>query len=364
MKKFTKLKEKSFFLGVLLFIALSLISMFTKGQCTDSVASYSNGTTKVEAIIYDSSGSGIMRILYKSVVSSSGKDWSHIGIYVPVCIGSSNWTAGTWTKSGSTYSFTAKKSDYSLGTDASHPSSPYVIKSNNAFSTGTTTQWYVELDTMLQTSCGPMYIKPGSTFETDSIIIPSGSCGPVPVELISFNAVNHGKFNLLTWTTATEIQNKGFEVQRSTDTKNWTTLGMVKTKAEGGNSMSLLSYAYKDEKPPVGTAYYRLHQIDYDGKSEYSWPISVKEKGWYTGPFTVEMYPSPANGGSIIVRLNSPTMEEKNQIQICSADGKKVFSGDFTGTSIEVDVSKLISGIYIVSVSSGGFTETKKLMVQ
>ena len=91
---------------------------------------------------------------------------------------------------------------------------------------------------------------------------------PVPVELTKFAAYADGDKVILNWSTATEIDNYGFDIERSIDYKEWQKIGFV----EGhGNSNSPKQYSFTDKNPFGGGKFqYRLKQIDTDGKFEYS----------------------------------------------------------------------------------------------
>ena len=98
------------------------------------------------------------------------------------------------------------------------------------------------------------------------------SLTPLPVELIAFNATKSGKTNLLTWKTASEKNNSHFDVEQSIDGENnWTTIGSVKGK---GTSALANNYNFTDETP-LSISYYRLKQMDFDGKAVYSKVVSV-----------------------------------------------------------------------------------------
>jgi hypothetical protein len=105
------------------------------------------------------------------------------------------------------------------------------------------------------------------------ILITLGSTDkPLPVELISFTATCNGSKNTLTWKTASETNNKGFEVEKSSDAQEWEPIGFV----EGhGNSNTLLTYSFDDLNPYFPTTYYRLIQIDNDGNTKNSNIISA-----------------------------------------------------------------------------------------
>ena len=89
----------------------------------------------------------------------------------------------------------------------------------------------------------------------------------LPVTLTQFTATNQGNYNVLNWQTATESNSNGFKIQRSADGTNFTDIGFV---LAAGNSTVTKDYTFKDEKPLTGRNYYRLKQIDNDGKFAYS----------------------------------------------------------------------------------------------
>ncbi|MFN8164583.1 MAG: hypothetical protein U0X76_00020 [Bacteroidia bacterium] len=98
---------------------------------------------------------------------------------------------------------------------------------------------------------------------------------PLPVELISFSGKNnHGK-NDLSWTTASEINNDHFDVERSRDAINFETIGRV---IGNGNSTTIIDYAFTDEQPLPGKNYYRLNQFDYDGSTTFTSTIVLNNE--------------------------------------------------------------------------------------
>jgi hypothetical protein len=111
---------------------------------------------------------------------------------------------------------------------------------------------------------------------------------PLPVTLTSFTAVPQGKAVAVDWTTATELNNAGFEVQRSTNGLNFTTLAKI---TGAGNSQTANVYHYLDATPLATLAYYRLQQIDLDGKSVYSPVVAVQ--GTSRALATLSVYPNP-----------------------------------------------------------------------
>ena len=100
----------------------------------------------------------------------------------------------------------------------------------------------------------------------------------IPVELVSFGAYAEGSDGaVLTWQTASEQNNAGFEVQhRATDGGRWRTLGFVDSKASGGTTSETNTYRYTAEDLAVGTHWFRLKQEDLDGTSTLTDPVTVR----------------------------------------------------------------------------------------
>ncbi len=112
----------------------------------------------------------------------------------------------------------------------------------------------------------------------------------LPIELLAFRGKQLGAIIQLHWETATERNNSYVEVQRSRDGKRFEALGRV---LGAGNSVTLQRYAFTDEQPLAGVNYYRLRQVDFDGKEEYHRVIAVLfREGKSEG--TVQVFPTLA----------------------------------------------------------------------
>ncbi len=131
-------------------------------------------------------------------------------------------------------------------------------------------------------------------------------CAPAPDN----TAVN------LTWATATETNNKQFEVQRSIDATDWQSIGTI---AGAGNSSKELHYSYTDDNPVWGTAYYRIKQTDFDGNYTYS-DVQIAN---ITGS-VAEIYPNPTSGNLTLTYYASNT--EVINISVMDIAGKVVMS--------------------------------------
>ena len=102
------------------------------------------------------------------------------------------------------------------------------------------------------------------------------SSTPLPITLLNFTVTKQGDNAQLNWATSSEENNKGFEIQRSTDQSTWTVLNFI---AGAGNSQTEKDYQYLDQNLPAGTYYYRLRQVDYDGNSSFSKIVPVTFDG-------------------------------------------------------------------------------------
>jgi hypothetical protein len=121
----------------------------------------------------------------------------------------------------------------------------------------------------------------------------------VPVELLYFRGKSETDRVRLSWATATEINSAYFNVERSTDLKDFTTIGKI---TSAGDSRQRIEYSFLDEAPLPGINYYRLKQVDKDGSSDLSKIIAVSP-GTEASHFVV--YPNPSDGQSIKLQFNN-----------------------------------------------------------
>ena len=168
------------------------------------------------------------------------------------------------------------------------------------------------------------------------------SCTPLPIELVSFQAQIQNRTVLLTWETATETNNQGFDIERSLDAVNWQKIGW---QDGAGNSTTKQLYRYTDEEPLAGTSYYRLRQIDFDGSSSYSEIESIR----FHDDNTIEIYPNPAKEVLYISKFNE---NKSKQIIIYDQTGRPVLTT--TQTSNKIDIADLVPQIYVISIIAEG----------
>jgi len=168
----------------------------------------------------------------------------------------------------------------------------------------------------------------------NNIIAFSANCPSVlPVELISFGAVKSGRNALLSWETASEINNDYFVVERSVDGKEFQAIGTVDGK---GTTQEHQSYSLVDKQPWAGINYYRLRQVDYDGKTTYSEVHSLDFR-----KDEISVHPNPANE---IISISNP--HERVQLIVRDLSGKIIVSREIEHGIETMDVSALSSGMY------------------
>ncbi|MEO8471263.1 MAG: T9SS type A sorting domain-containing protein [Chryseolinea sp.] len=160
---------------------------------------------------------------------------------------------------------------------------------------------------------------------------------PLPVELGAFWATDDDGLLSLNWITYTELNNKKFKLQRSADGFDFTQIGEI---PGAGNSSTKLTYKYIDEAPLSGLSYYRLVQVDFDGKETYSPVISVHRKG---ASLTFQVYPNPASDEWI-------HFNQKANIVVVNSLDQLIMTAQEVD---KLDASKLNPGVYIIKNQKG-----------
>ena len=184
----------------------------------------------------------------------------------------------------------------------------------------------------------------------------------LPVKLISFSGRLNGTKVDLNWVTASELNTKHFEVERSADGRNFTKLATVLAK---GNSNTANSYDLVDPVPMKGVNYYRLKIIDFDGKFEYSQIVIIRiENGTQ---LVTKVTPNPFTGKiDVYLTLTHNTMVDFRFIDI---NGRMVFSKSVKGLKgfnwfTINDLDKLPSAPYMLHIKTDDATIVEKLIKQ
>lgn len=170
---------------------------------------------------------------------------------------------------------------------------------------------------------------------------------PLPVTWISFTGRQQSEAILLSWQTATEANNAGFEIERSIDGKTFERIGFV----DGNNDSQVLkSYQFTDHHP-FSINYYRLKQIDRTAdKSDYSRIISVKG-----AKASFSVYPNPAQS-----QLYVKNIRDNTEVVILDIRGKLRLTKTVSTATTPIDIASLPSGIFLVTIGQ----ETQKLIIE
>ena len=197
------------------------------------------------------------------------------------------------------------------------------------------------------TSASPISTSSTSVLNVDFGIVN----GIVPVKLIDFNAARSNDIVLINWVTASEIDNKYFLVEKSSDGLSFQQLAIVNTN---GNRNIQASYQVKDLNPFPDKNYYRLKQVDIDGRFTYSNVVSVHMDGISLANY-LTVSPNPVVSNNITLNLSATEMTGNSKVYIYDVTGSIVkqytwFLNKGINKRFITDINTLASGVYIVSV--------------
>ena len=192
----------------------------------------------------------------------------------------------------------------------------------------------------------------GSQAFGDSKNANADGCATLPVELISFKAIKNNNSVDLTWSTASEINNDYFLVQKSDDNVNFETIESVDGN---GNSNVIINYFAIDNNPYSGVNYYRLLQVDYDGTQDYSNTIAVN----FIGENEIIVYPNPTTG---IINIEGAS---NFQLMVYTPSAELLINTKIDNSDLyNLDLSNLSKGVYIIHLTSNCKTEVKRVIVR
>lgn len=166
----------------------------------------------------------------------------------------------------------------------------------------------------------------------------------LPVTWNAFDVKKQTGYNAISWSTLSEQQTKFFLVQHSSDGKEYENIGTVPA---AGNSNALRSYAFRHVQPKEGTHYYRIEQVDFDGKSSFSKVVVLQGQQKAGKGLVVH---SMIQNGQLVLQLPAA-----GEVQIYTAEGRKMYSGWNAAGESRINVSRFQRGNYIVV--SGGITD-------
>lgn len=200
---------------------------------------------------------------------------------------------------------------------------------------------------------------------TQSVLVPAATVfgpwavalseSPLPIQLLSFTATPvDNKRVLCKWTTASEVNNDYFNIQRSKNGTDFENIGVVDG---AGNSTVMLNYDFADEHPFSGISYYRLKQTDFNGAFSFSKivPVTIRKEGGLT------VYPAFTSGE--VYFMSQETIFSAS-VKIIDAQGKLIFDNQISieGNSGKIDLSAYSSGLYFIHFSLNNSTEVFKVV--
>ncbi|RYZ20780.1 MAG: T9SS type A sorting domain-containing protein [Chitinophagaceae bacterium] len=179
----------------------------------------------------------------------------------------------------------------------------------------------------------------------------TGPANVLPVSLLSFNGIRRGNRNILNWTTVTEQNNRGFEIQRSADGRSYTAIGFVNSLAEAGQSNSELRYSFEDNATS-GSAFYRLRQVDIDNRSSYSKIVKLSARSGAENELG-GLYPNPA--AAQVTALVDAAAKGTVQLTVLDPLGRPVLSRSFGvgkgANPVTLGIGSLPRGSYLLQVA-------------
>jgi hypothetical protein len=173
---------------------------------------------------------------------------------------------------------------------------------------------------------------------------------PLSVSVINFKGYKMATSDMLEWSTSSEVDIAYFNLLYSLDGNTYTTIAKINSKAMNGNSASTLNYNYNHAKPAIGHNYYKLEQVDINGKAKIASQIVDLE--WNSNGSTVNMYPNPTKD---VLNIDIASSKEANIVlKLLDMSGrivKQVQARTITGVNnIKISLSELSNGVYSLQV--------------
>lgn len=180
---------------------------------------------------------------------------------------------------------------------------------------------------------------------------------PLPVELLFFEAGNNNGLVELNWATASQLDFDYFSIEHSTDGFSWEEIERVKGE---GTTQNRNEYNLVNLRSVIGSNYYRLKMVDLDGTFEYSKAVVII----IDGPMEFSIYPNPANRSDILsIELNF-IPNEGDRITVYTAYGLELLNLPIQLTKLQLQLSDLKPGTYIIRYNGLNSSKTHKILVQ
>lgn len=222
--------------------------------------------------------------------------------------------------------------------------------------TGSSLQ-YVD-DNLANLATGYYYIditNGSSRIVTAPVWYTRSDLGALPVSFSSFTAQKQDKIVKLSWSTEQEQNSSHFIIERSYDGRNWQAIASI---AAAGSSSNHLEYMAWDNLPLNGTSYYRIKQVDKDGRMQMSVVRSVN----FNAGYSLTIAPNPATD---LIRITMDRISNTvSNIQLFDAAGNLVFKEQTNLSKVNINTSAFARGLYFVKISNAGEVALQKVLLQ
>jgi hypothetical protein len=195
------------------------------------------------------------------------------------------------------------------------------------------------------------------------LTVNSPNCNTLPITMARLSATPEKKDITISWTTASEINNEGFEIQRSSDNRSWEGIAFVKG---AGNSNTVLNYSYVDKGLFPQRYYYRLKQVDIDKKYKFSTIVTATIDGKAESSLG-QNYPNPFRGETLIPYTIGKTTRVNLSIFDLNGRAMKVLVNgmqDAGSHNLYFYTGSLPAGVYYYRLTADGFSNVKKLVIR
>jgi hypothetical protein len=355
-------------------VSLSGSAKISLGARTLSVASVSGGDAS-NYIITD--GAGMLRMTSVAAAAKLFPVGPSVSSYAPVTVtpstGSQNWSVRVQPNfsgySGTLNSAAALQLIWMVNTSAGNTTtSTGLLFQYNETATGWSSPLTVDVYHFDANGIGWAF----GWQKIASNVTPSGSAGGIrtvsvsgqtmfspfaiqnpafvlPVNLESFTGKRDGSMAILNWRTLQESGNKGFDIQRSVNGRDFETIAFVNSKAPDGNSSMPLNYSYSDKEAGSLNVYYRLLQQDINGKSIFSSVVQLKGTGRQMKISGIYVQGS-GNKGSVWMNVNGG----KYSLVVSDLNGNKINQQDMTlpggDNKVEINLVNMSKGVYFITL--------------
>ena len=179
--------------------------------------------------------------------------------------------------------------------------------------------------------------------------------GVLPVTFSSFTAQKQDKTVKLHWTTEQEFNSSHFIIERSADGRTWKSLASI---AAAGNSSNHLEYTAFDNLPLNGSSYYRIKQVDKDGKFQ----VSVVRPVNFDKGYSITVAPNPARDFVTVTmdRINNAG----STIQLFNTSGNLIYTEQTNFSKLNINTAAFARGLYFIKIINAGEVATQKLLLQ